>query len=124
MFVCLANSFVCLRVEPTCQHATLYIHRTTTFILALGTILILTTFCPRQVSWIRLRDFHLLTIGSLTYIQDDRFAVRPTSHSTNDWSLQIKHVTVKDEGTIPPLSPASPFRTIAVRAQLIVTIYC
>ena len=53
-----------------------------------------------QVSWIRLRDFHLLTIGSLTYIQDDRFAVRPASYSASDWSLQIKHVTIKDEGRI------------------------
>lgn len=52
----------------------------------------------KMVSWIRLRDFHLLTIGSLTFSSDDRFVVRPASHSINDWSLQIKHVTLKDEG--------------------------
>ena len=56
-----------------------------------------------KVSWIRLRDFHLLTIGSLTFSSDDRFVVRPASHSINDWSLQIKHVTLKDEGESPRL---------------------
>nr|XP_027199561.1 zwei Ig domain protein zig-8-like [Dermatophagoides pteronyssinus] len=52
----------------------------------------------KMVSWIRLRDFHLLTIGQLTYIQDDRFVVRYGGYQSNDWILQIKHVTIKDEG--------------------------
>ncbi|UXI16009.1 Serine-tRNA ligase [Sarcoptes scabiei] len=60
----------------------------------------------KMVSWIRLKDFHLLTIGTLTYIQDDRFAVRNDhtalggriSHQSKDWILLIKHVTIKDEG--------------------------
>ncbi|XP_075587862.1 uncharacterized protein LOC124493846 isoform X3 [Dermatophagoides farinae] len=52
----------------------------------------------KMVSWIRLRDFHLLTIGTLTYIQDDRFVVRYGGYQSNDWILQIKHVTIKDEG--------------------------
>lgn len=60
----------------------------------------------QKVSWIRLKDFHLLTIGTLTYIQDDRFAVRNDhtalggriSHQSKDWILLIKHVTIKDEG--------------------------
>jgi hypothetical protein len=52
----------------------------------------------KMVSWIRLRDFHLLTVGLLTYISDDRFVIRHGTLKSNDWALQIKHVTPKDEG--------------------------
>lgn len=49
----------------------------------------------KMVSWIRLRDFHLLTVSDFTYTSDERFVVR---HSFNDWALSIKHVTPSDEG--------------------------
>ncbi|XP_017490191.1 PREDICTED: uncharacterized protein LOC108378403, partial [Rhagoletis zephyria] len=82
----------------------------------------------KMVSWIRLRDFHLLTIGSLTYIQDDRFAVRPaTSHqgssgsASNDWSLQIKHVTVRDE---VPVSEIVGNPDIFVRSGAPINVTC
>lgn len=51
-----------------------------------------------QVSWLRLRDFNLLTVGLYTYTADDRFVVRQGSLQPNDWALQIKHVTPVDEG--------------------------
>lgn len=52
----------------------------------------------KMVSWIRLRDFHLLTVGLFTYSSDSRFVIRHGTLQPNDWALQIKHVTPKDEG--------------------------
>ncbi|XP_076305079.1 neurotrimin-like [Tachypleus tridentatus] len=49
------------------------------------------------VSWIRLRDFHVLTIGRYTYTTDERFEAYHTDFS-NDWALKIQNVQQKDEG--------------------------
>ncbi|XP_049787827.1 uncharacterized protein LOC126191123 [Schistocerca cancellata] len=49
------------------------------------------------VSWVRRRDWHILTSGLFTYTNDERFQV---AHSTDeDWSLQIKYVQKRDNGT-------------------------
>ncbi|XP_013793977.1 uncharacterized protein LOC106478021 [Limulus polyphemus] len=50
-----------------------------------------------RVSWIRLRDFHVLTIGRYTYTTDQRFEAYHTDFS-NDWALKIQNVQQKDEG--------------------------
>ncbi|KAK3859116.1 hypothetical protein Pcinc_034735 [Petrolisthes cinctipes] len=51
----------------------------------------------QQVSWIRRRDYQLLTSGPLTYSRDQRFGVvRP--EDADDWALQIKFVQIRDEG--------------------------
>lgn len=51
-----------------------------------------------QVSWVRRRDWHILTSGMFTYTNDERFQV---SHSEggDDWDLQIKYVQKRDNGT-------------------------
>ncbi|XP_022252827.1 zwei Ig domain protein zig-8-like, partial [Limulus polyphemus] len=49
------------------------------------------------VSWIRRKDFHVLTVGSDTYITDDRFQAVLTQ-SAKDWMLQIKFVELSDAG--------------------------
>lgn len=49
-----------------------------------------------QVSWIRLRDFYLLTVGNYIYTSDSRFSVRQLSN--NDWTLQILRLTTHDQG--------------------------
>ncbi|XP_035227493.1 zwei Ig domain protein zig-8-like, partial [Stegodyphus dumicola] len=49
------------------------------------------------VSWIRLRDFHLLTVGLYTYTSDTRFQTIYNEYST-DWTLQIKFPQLSDEG--------------------------
>jgi hypothetical protein len=42
-----------------------------------------------QVSWIRHRDIHILTVGSYTYTSDQRF--QATHHrDTDEWTLTIK----------------------------------
>ena len=50
-----------------------------------------------QISWIRLRDWHILTNGMLTYTSDSRFQVLHKEGSY-DWVLQIKFVQERDAG--------------------------
>ena len=50
-----------------------------------------------QVSWIRLRDWHILSTGPSTFTQDERFTVRHTPGG-NDWTLAIKFVNQRDQG--------------------------
>ncbi|RZF35091.1 hypothetical protein LSTR_LSTR009683 [Laodelphax striatellus] len=52
----------------------------------------------RAVSWVRRRDWHILTSGVLTYTNDERFQVVHTD-DTDDWNLQIKYVQKRDNGT-------------------------
>ena len=49
------------------------------------------------ISWIRLSDFHILSIGMLLYSRDSRYTVL---HSPNRaiWTLQIRGVEERDEG--------------------------
>ncbi|KAJ8669697.1 hypothetical protein QAD02_000956, partial [Eretmocerus hayati] len=54
----------------------------------------------KTVSWVRHRDVHLLTIGSYTYTNDQRFrAIHHVGTSTSeDWTLQIKYPQQRDIG--------------------------
>jgi len=49
------------------------------------------------VSWIRRRDFHILTVGQLSYTSDQRFMTRHRGNSRL-WTLRIKNVQKRDEG--------------------------
>ncbi|CAL4102210.1 unnamed protein product, partial [Meganyctiphanes norvegica] len=49
------------------------------------------------VSWIRLRDHHLITLGTQTYSNDDRFSVSFSQHK-QEWMLHIKYAQVRDSG--------------------------
>lgn len=50
-----------------------------------------------QVSWVRHRDIHLLTVGRYTYTSDQRFKAIHHAHS-EDWILQIKYPQHRDSG--------------------------
>ncbi|PSN47246.1 hypothetical protein C0J52_24964 [Blattella germanica] len=50
-----------------------------------------------QVSWVRHRDIHLLTVGRYTYTSDQRFRAIHHPHS-EDWTLQIKYPQHRDSG--------------------------
>ncbi|XP_063242545.1 hemicentin-1-like [Bacillus rossius redtenbacheri] len=52
----------------------------------------------RPVSWVRRRDWHILTSGPLTYTNDERFQVVHAAGG-DDWDLQIKYVQKRDNGT-------------------------
>ncbi|XP_011504539.1 PREDICTED: protein turtle homolog B-like isoform X3 [Ceratosolen solmsi marchali] len=51
----------------------------------------------KTVSWVRHRDIHLLTIGSYTYTNDQRFRAIHQIQS-DDWVLQIKFPQHRDTG--------------------------
>lgn len=51
----------------------------------------------RSVTWMRKRDLHILTAGIYTYSADERFVVLHPENS-NDWTLHIRFVTLRDAG--------------------------
>lgn len=51
----------------------------------------------RSVTWMRKRDLHILTAGVYTYSADERFRVLHPENS-DDWTLHIKFVTLRDAG--------------------------
>ncbi|PNF40671.1 hypothetical protein B7P43_G03796 [Cryptotermes secundus] len=62
-----------------------------------------------DVSWVRHRDIHLLTVGRYTYTSDQRFEAIHSPH-TEDWTLRIRYPQRKDSGiyecqisTTPPI---------------------
>lgn len=52
----------------------------------------------QHVSWVRRRDWHILSSGMLTYTNDERFQILHPEGS-DDWTLQIKYVQKRDNGT-------------------------
>ncbi|XP_073970659.1 vascular endothelial growth factor receptor 1-like [Rhodnius prolixus] len=51
----------------------------------------------RAVSWVRRRDWHILTSAMFTYTNDERFQVLH-SEGSDEWTLQIKYVQKRDHG--------------------------
>ncbi|XP_076032096.1 uncharacterized protein LOC143019952 isoform X2 [Oratosquilla oratoria] len=51
----------------------------------------------RQVSWIRRRDWHILTSGTQAYTKEGKFSVHHPEGST-EWTLSIKYVALADAG--------------------------
>lgn len=49
------------------------------------------------MSWIRVRDDHILTVDRLTFIADDRYQAF-YADTTGMWTLQIKYVQARDAG--------------------------
>ncbi|XP_050682725.1 igLON family member 5-like [Leptidea sinapis] len=52
----------------------------------------------RGVSWVRRRDWHIISSGVFMYTNDERFQVLHGDGS-DDWILQIKYVQERDNGT-------------------------
>lgn len=71
-----------------------------------------------QVSWIRHRDIHILTVGSYTYTSDQRF--QATHHQdTDDWTLQIKWAQKRDAGMYECQISTQPVRSYFVRLNVV-----
>ncbi|KAK5647434.1 hypothetical protein RI129_002326 [Pyrocoelia pectoralis] len=70
------------------------------------------------VSWIRKRDYHLLTVGLQTYSSDKRFF---TSNGKNgqDWSLHIRYSELKDSGLYECQVTTHPASSLFVELQLL-----
>ncbi|KFB39328.1 AGAP009183-PA-like protein [Anopheles sinensis] len=76
------------------------------------------------VSWIRRKDYHLLTIGYTTYSSDERFNIIH-SDDTEEWPLQIKYVQLRDAGlyecqvsTHPPTSIFVKLDVVEAKAEI------
>ncbi|CAO1303561.1 unnamed protein product [Diamesa tonsa] len=77
------------------------------------------------VSWIRRKDYHLLTVGLTTYSSDERFCATHLKNS-EDWTLQIKYVQKRDAGqyecqvsTHPPTSIFLELNVVEARAEIV-----
>lgn len=77
------------------------------------------------VSWIRKKDYHLLTVGLATYNKDNRFLVEHIRHLQN-WGLLIKHVQPSDAGlyecqmsTHPPISIIIELKVTVALAEIL-----
>ncbi|CAO1384262.1 unnamed protein product, partial [Diamesa serratosioi] len=77
-----------------------------------------------MVSWIRKKDYHLLTVGLTTYSSDERFSALHLEES-EDWQLKIKYVQLRDAGnyecqisTHPPISIFIQLNVVEARAEI------
>ncbi|XP_063385563.1 muscle M-line assembly protein unc-89-like [Cydia fagiglandana] len=52
----------------------------------------------RGISWVRRRDWHIISSGLFMYTNDERFQVLH-SEGSDEWTLQIKFVQKRDNGT-------------------------
>ncbi|XP_045593883.1 protein turtle homolog B [Procambarus clarkii] len=50
-----------------------------------------------SVSWIRHRDLHILSVGSVTYTSDSRFEAVPQT-GKGDWMLRLQYANTRDSG--------------------------
>ncbi|XP_033332819.1 opioid-binding protein/cell adhesion molecule homolog [Megalopta genalis] len=78
----------------------------------------------RSVSWIRQRDLHILTVGILTYTNDQRFTSLH-SDGTDEWTLKITSPQVRDSGiyecqvsTEPKISQAFNLSVVVSKAKI------
>ncbi|XP_065354656.1 lachesin [Calliphora vicina] len=79
----------------------------------------------RAVSWIRKRDLHILTIGIMTYTNDQRFLARHIDNS-DEWVLKIVSVQPRDAGVYecqvsvePKISQAYKLMVVTSKAQIL-----
>ncbi|CAD7092810.1 unnamed protein product [Hermetia illucens] len=78
-----------------------------------------------KVSWIRKRDLHILTVGILTYTNDQRFQSLHTEGS-DEWTLRISSPQPRDTGTYecqvstePKISQAFRLHVVVSRAKIL-----
>ncbi|XP_045108287.1 leucine-rich repeats and immunoglobulin-like domains protein 2 [Portunus trituberculatus] len=77
------------------------------------------------VSWIRRRDYHLLTVGDTSYTSDERFQVRYVKQE-KDWQLHILYVQARDDGVYecqvtshPPVSLMSTLHVHEATSEIL-----
>ncbi|XP_050098152.1 zwei Ig domain protein zig-8-like [Anopheles aquasalis] len=79
----------------------------------------------KSVSWVRVRDDHILTVDRMTFIADERFQSFYVE-SSGVWTLQIKYVQARDAGiyecqvsTEPKISARVHLHVVVPRTELI-----
>lgn len=71
-----------------------------------------------QVSWIRHRDIHILTVGGYTYTSDQRFQANYHAQ-TDEWILQIKWAQKRDSGIYECQISTQPVRSYFVNVNVV-----
>ena len=71
-----------------------------------------------QVTWIRHRDVHILTVGEYTYTTDERFMSRH-NRDTDEWVLVIKYVQERDAGIYECQIPSSVPRSYPINLNIV-----
>ncbi|XP_044013118.1 hemicentin-2-like isoform X2 [Aphidius gifuensis] len=79
----------------------------------------------RTISWMRMRDMHILTSSTITYTGDARFSVKHPEGS-DEWRLTINYVQPRDAGlyecqvnTEPKMKLAFALRVEAAQAKIL-----
>jgi len=71
-----------------------------------------------SVSWVRLRDIHLITVGTYTYTSDLRF--RPLHKpSSDDWILEITDTRDWDQGDYECQISSTPVKRLTFSLQVV-----
>ncbi|XP_023167926.1 uncharacterized protein LOC111597441 isoform X2 [Drosophila hydei] len=73
---------------------------------------------PATVSWIRRKDFQLLTVGLSAHSSDKRFLVEHTRHMGH-WSLRIKAVREDDKGFYECQLSIYPTQSIFIELKIV-----
>lgn len=71
-----------------------------------------------QVSWVRHRDLHILSVGRSVYTKDGRFSVYHQRH-TGEWTLQLRSAQLKDSGLYECQIGTQPTRSYFVNLQVV-----
>ena len=75
-------------------------------------------FFPLQVTWIRHRDVHILTVGQYTYTTDQRFLARHNP-ATDEWTLVIKYVQERDAGIYECQIPSRILQSYPINLNIV-----
>lgn len=83
-----------------------------------------------QVSWIRNRDSHILTVDRYTFISDERFSAWHEAQ-TQTWTLQVRYVQERDAGkyecqvsTEPKMSHFVELSVISESREAVFALHC
>ncbi|XP_066940295.1 zwei Ig domain protein zig-8-like [Macrobrachium rosenbergii] len=73
----------------------------------------------KSVSWIRHKDLHVLTVGSFTFTNDERFSAH-RDPSSGDWVLVLRHPQPSDSGYYECSISTKPVTAVSVKLEVVV----
>lgn len=71
-----------------------------------------------QVSWIRHRDLHILTVGKYLFTTDERFQALHKDGS-DEWILFVKYAQIRDSGIYECQISTQPVRSVFVNLNVV-----
>lgn len=73
----------------------------------------------KPVSWVRIRDNHIISVDETTFIADERFQSIFQEDHDYTWSLQIKYVQPSDAGWYECQMATEPKLSAKVHLQIV-----